>query len=92
MADTVRTIHVPPESELARLLDEARDAPLRLEKDGVTYRLSREEDEIWANYDPDAVLAGMRAAAGHLTPEEGEKLKAYIYRAREEGTRPPDRP
>jgi hypothetical protein len=92
MADTVRTIHVPPESELARLLDEARDAPLRLEKDGVTYRLSREEDDIWATYDPEAVHEALRTAAGTLTPEEGEELKAYIYRGREEGSRPADRP
>jgi len=83
MADTVRTIHVPPESELARLLDEARDAPLRLEKDGVTYRLSREEEDVWANYDPEAVHEALRTAAGTLTPQEGEELKAYIYRARE---------
>ncbi len=92
MADTVRTIHVPRGSELARLLDEAQHAPLRLEKDGVTYRLSREEDDVWVNYDPEAARAGMQAAAGHLTHEEAEKLKAYIYRGREEGTRPADRP
>lgn len=92
MAETVRTIHVSPGSELARLLDEVHDAPFRLEKDGVTYRLSREEDDIWANHDPEAVREALRTAAGTLTPEEGEELKAYIYRAREEGSRPADRP
>lgn len=92
MADTVRTIQVPPDSDLARLLDEAQGTPLRLEKDGVTYRLSREDDDIWANYDPEAVHEALRTAAGTLTPEDGEELKVYIYRAREEGSRPADRP
>jgi hypothetical protein len=42
MAD-LRTITVAPGSELARLLDEAAEAPLRLEKDGVRFRLGRED-------------------------------------------------
>jgi hypothetical protein len=44
-----RTIVVPPNSELARLLDEAAETPLTLEKDGVRYRLGREDtDELVA--------------------------------------------
>lgn len=92
MAAEPKTIHVAPGSELARLLDEANHAPIRLQKDGVSYRLAREDEDIWADYDPEAVRAALRKFAGTLSPEEGEKLKAYIYRAREEGTRPADRP
>jgi hypothetical protein len=92
MAHDVKTIHVTDEGEIARLLKEADGRPVRLEKGGVTYRLSREDGSITANYDPAAVRDAVRAASGTLTPEEGEELKAYIYRAREEGSRPANRP
>lgn len=86
-----RTINVEPESELDHLLDEASKAPVILARNGVRYRLSIEDDP-WANYDPEAVRKAIRAMAGTITPEEGERLKAEIYRAREEGTRPINRP
>lgn len=92
MATEPKTIHVTNGGELARLVDAAKEFPVILEKDGVRYRLSREEDEVWANYDPEAVLSALRATSGTLSREEGEKLKADIYRAREEGSRPADRP
>jgi hypothetical protein len=49
-------------------------------------------NDIWANYDPERVRVTLEKVAGTLTPEEGDRLKEAIYRAREEGTRPPDRP
>jgi mannose-6-phosphate isomerase-like protein (cupin superfamily) len=45
-------------------------------------------DDPVAAHDPEAVRAGIRAAAGMLTAEESERLKQAIYRARVEGTRP----
>jgi hypothetical protein len=87
-----RTIHVSEDSELARALEEVDEIPLRLEKDGVLYRVSREDEDLWASYDPAAALAGMADAAGALSPEDGERLKAYLYKAREEGSRPANRP
>ena len=93
MATATDTIKVTESTDWPRLLDEAASAPVRLERDGVVYRLTREEDDdIWAGYDPERVREGLRLFAGTLTPEEGERLKALIYRAREEGTRPIDRP
>lgn len=50
------------------------------------------DDELWADYDPEAVREALRAAAGTLTEEEGEFLKALIYEGREAGTRRSDRP
>jgi hypothetical protein len=87
-----KTIHVPNDSELARLLKETDETGLWLEQDGVTYRVSRDHTDPWAEYDPEAVHAGMAAVAGALTPERAEELKAYLYQGREEGTRPADRP
>lgn len=86
-----KTIHIEPDSETARLLDEAAGQPVVLETNGRRYRVSREDDP-WGDYDPEAVRKAIRAMAGTITPEEGERLKAEIYRAREEGTRPIDRP
>lgn len=90
-----RTIEVAPGGELARILDEANGASLLLVKDGVRYRLDREEPAMtsasldpWADYDPERALAGMREAAGSWSDVDTEKLKEDIYRWREEGSRP----
>lgn len=91
MTHELAPIHVNPDTDLTSVLVAAESAPVRLEKDGVIYRVVREDEDPWATYDPEAVRAGMWGAAGYLTADEAEKLKKYIYRAREEGTRPPDR-
>lgn len=89
MAARPRTIIVPPTGELARLLDEAADGPLVLERDGVRYRLDREDEQLFRDYDPAKALAGIRAAGGSWRDLDADKLKEAVYRAREEGTRPP---
>lgn len=92
MAAEPKMIEVLPGSEVARLLDEAGATPLVLVRDGVRYRLDRENDSIWAGYDPATALAGIRAAAGSWRDLDTEALKLELYRAREEGTRLRDRP
>lgn len=92
MVAVIKTIDVEPGSELDRLLEEADGATLRLVRHGVRYRLEPEDEDPWADYDPERAGAGMRAAAGSLSVEDAERLKEYIYRGREEGTRPIDRP
>ncbi|MBI4318448.1 MAG: hypothetical protein HY675_08160 [Chloroflexi bacterium] len=42
----------------------------------------------WTGYDPEAALAGIRAAAGSWKDLDTEALKKHIYRARREGSRP----
>ena len=91
MANEPLTIKVDPDSELARALDEAAMSVV-LERNGVRYRVSPEADDPWANYDPAKLRAALRQVAGTITPEEAEQLKADLYRAREDGTRPLDRP
>lgn len=88
------TINVSPDSELAASIDtaEAEKRPIVLNKKGIRYRVVREDEDMWAGYDPDAVIAGMDAAAGSITPEEAERWKALVYEAREAGTRPITRP
>lgn len=88
MASEPKTIEVEPGSEVDRLLVEAERAPLRLVRGGVRFRLVQETDDVWSGYDPERARAGMRAAAGAWSDVDAEELKAYIYRGREEGTRP----
>ena len=92
MASEPKTVEVAPGSELDRWLDEAERTPLRLVRNGVSFRLAREEEDPWAGYDPEVAIAGMRAVAGTWSVSDAETLKEYIYRAREEGSRPLDRP
>ena len=92
MLTATKTVAVTDTTDWPKLLDEAANTPLRLERDGVVYRLSREDEDIWAGYDPERVREGLRLFASTLTPEEGERLKELIYRGREEGTRPIDHP
>ena len=47
------------------------------------------DDDFWADYDPEAVREALRAAADTFTPEEGERLRRDVYRWRAEGSKPP---
>jgi hypothetical protein len=89
-----RPIKVTDERDLVQPLDRAVAEPVLLERDGIVYRLSRadEIDDIWEGYDPERVRAGLRAMSGNITADDAERMKALVYRGREEGTRPPDRP
>lgn len=92
MATTHKTVRVTEETRLPDLLDDAAEAPVILERGGERFRLSRADDDLFADYDPERVREGLRLFAGTISPEEGERRKALIYQGREEGTRPPDRP
>ena len=95
-------IEIAISPSLARQLAEAEAAGKRpiLVRDGVRYQLDPVEPgaappdkrDIWADYDPEAVRAAMRSAAGSWKDVDTEKLIADIYRWRDEGTRPPNRP
>jgi hypothetical protein len=91
MAADSTTIYLDDDSDLARALERANGTSVRLVKNGVVYRVSRDDDP-WEGYDPERARAGMRRASGTLTREEAERLKEYLYQAREEGSRPADRP
>jgi hypothetical protein len=92
MAKAPLTITIDPDSELGRALADADGSPLILERNGARFRVTRDPEDPWADYDPEKLRAGLRKIAGMLTPEEGERIKESIYRGREEGTRPIDRP
>jgi hypothetical protein len=96
MAHPVRTVHIDPGSELGRALAEGVETEVELERDGVRYRVYRVTTEtqrdIWAGYDPERALAGVRAAAGSWSDIDADELKSYLREARESGSRSSDRP
>jgi hypothetical protein len=92
MAKEPLTIVIDPDGELGRALDETDGEPVVLLRNGTRFRVTRDPDDPWANYDPEKVRDGLRKFAGMITREEGERIKELIYRGREEGTRPITRP
>ncbi len=92
MTKAPHTLHLDPNSKLARTLAEANGEPVILESNSVRFRVIRFHDDSWAGYDPEKVRAGLRRFAGTITPEEAERIKESIYRGRQEGTRPIERP
>jgi hypothetical protein len=92
MVEATKPIPVTAATDWPQVLADAASAPVRLEHAGVVYRLSREDEGVWAGYDPELLRDGLRRSAGMITPEDAERMKALVYRGREEGTRPLDRP
>ncbi len=91
MVREANIIHVEPDSELGRLLDQVDGTPLLLEKDGVHYILSREDEARPAMSDAEYQRI-LDETIGSWSDVDAEALIDYIYRGREEGTRPADRP
>ena len=92
MASETLTITVDPDSEIGRALEKSDDSPVILVRNGARFRVMRDPDDPWANYDPEKVREGLKKVAGLLSPEEADRIIENIYRGREEGTRPIDRP
>jgi hypothetical protein len=92
VAKEPRTITLDPESELAGAMVEAEETPVRLDVRGVRYRVRREDAGPFADYDPEQVRRSLAQYAGSWRDVDAEALKAYLYRGREEGTRPFNRP
>lgn len=105
MVATTKVIEVEPGSELDKLLEQAHDAKLILVRNGERFHVTPETTErpdyiiarktdIFADYDPKRIHEMLEELERKplLTPEEAEAMIEYIYRAREEGTRPADRP
>jgi hypothetical protein len=79
MAKEPLTITVDPASKLARALAEA-EASVVLDSGGVRYTVERED--IFAHYDVQAVLRGLRQSRGALKGVDTEKLLADLAEQR----------
>lgn len=105
-ANEFETIEITAEPALAGEIAraEAEGKRIILVRDGMRYRVepvtppeapvlpAQPRPDPWEGYDPEKVRESITKAAGSITVEEAERIKKYIYAAREAGTRPPDRP
>lgn len=55
-------------------------------------RAPEETHKLFENYDPEAVLAAIEATAGSWSDIDADQFIADLYAAREEGSRPMNRP
>jgi len=100
MSAVERAVEVMPGSDLDRLLAEAEQRPVLLLRAGRRFRLSvadvspdpSDAGDVWASYDADRLMAGVRRAAGTISEEEAEAMIADIFRWREEGSQEPPQP
>jgi hypothetical protein len=90
-----KTIKVAPDSELGRLVDEARRHPVLLEKDGAVYSInphSSDPDDLWTGYDPKKVWEAISAYGGSWNGVDAEAMITAVYEARTRGSRPAHHP
>ena len=97
MAESMKSIDISETPELVQLAEEVQRThePRVLRRDGEDLAMvvplpqpaaARPKKPTAADYD------AFRRAVGSWADIDSEALKDYIYRARQEGTRPADRP
>lgn len=83
MAAELKVIPVPPDSELAEIVDQAAYAPIVLERDGRRFRLVRDDEpEPLPSYDPERARAALKRVAGLFAGVDTEVLKAELREQR----------
>jgi hypothetical protein len=90
-----KIIKVAADSELGKLVDEARRHPVFLEKDGAVYSLtphSSDPDDLWTGYDPANVKKAIATYGGSWKDIDADAMIAAIYAGRMRGSRPANRP
>ena len=76
-----KVIPIPPDSELARLLDEAATGNVVLENAGKRFRVVPERDDPFAGYDPEQVRKALDRSFGSL---KGLDVGAFLKEVREQ--------
>jgi hypothetical protein len=82
MATALKTITVEPDSEVARVLEQAAGSPILIETRGARYRVVREGEDPFANYDPERARAAADRAFGSLKGIDVEKFLAELKEQR----------
>ncbi len=81
MAAALKTITVEPDSEVAQVLDQATEEPILIETRGARFRVVREREDPFANYDPERVRSALDAMFGTL---KGIDVDAFLAELREQ--------
>ena len=87
MAKEPLTITIDPESELGRALAAVDDAPIVLERCGARFRVTREADDPWVDYDPQRVRRALRESAGALAGVDVAVLQRELREQRSQDSR-----
>ena len=82
-----KVIPVEPGSELAGIIDQAMERPIVLERNGRRFRLVRDDEDPFANYDPERALRGFAEAAGLLSGLDIEAFKAELRAQRRQDSK-----
>lgn len=80
-------IHVADSSNLDQILDEASERPVRVERNGIVFRVSVDDEtqNPRMEYDPDALIAAIDRVSGLFSEEEAERMIEQIYEGRRVG-------
>jgi len=82
MTTTTKTLTVEPDSDVARVLQEAADTPLVVAASGARYRVVRELPDPFTDYDPEDVYEALRRSAGAFAGLDAAAFKAEIQEQR----------
>ena len=82
MAVELKTVVVEPDSEVARVLTHALDEPILIDTRRARFRVVRETDDPFANYDPERVRAALDGLAGTLKGVDVDALLAELREQR----------
>lgn len=89
---TAEPRRVTEATDLGGLLDDAERGIVLLERDGIVFRLSRDDAGIAYEPDPEHVRMVLAETAGSWADLDVDQIIEDIYRGRIEGSRPLDRP
>lgn len=95
MTDGEKTLTAQPGGELARAIEEALTQPVRIGFVGTVYRIHVDRVPVttpFPDHDPEAAQAASERCSGSWADSDPDTLIADIYRWREAGSRPSDRP
>jgi hypothetical protein len=87
MAVDLKTVNVEPDGEVARILRFAADERILIDTSIARYRVVRETDDPFQDYDPAAVQEALRQSAGAFAGLDIETFKAEIREERAQNSR-----
>jgi hypothetical protein len=87
MAKEPLTITIDPESELGRALDETDGERIVLLRGAMRFRVTREADDLWADYDPQRVRRALRESAGALAGVDVAALQRELREQRSQDSK-----
>ena len=84
-----KIIEITSDTELLRLLEEAEENALILEKEGARYRLVKEPEEPADSEKTTSDYEAFLSAAGSWEDMDADAFLADVYESRRRSTRPP---